>query len=311
MIKHDNQGPRLATQVLSFALVALVAVAAAGRQFELMIAIIASATLAAIGLQRLFPASRLLWIAFVNLIAVYASVFALFVDELFSAVDRAALAIGFMLPVLAFVAGCWWRREDIKAAARSELQIRQPTFRSAIWLLPVLLVGATVVAASRLQADLGDGQILFLVAMAVIALIVAGLARDVAVFLVDTGLVFDEFFQRITALVLPAFAFLTFYSLLLIVFAALFCLTSQIALEPQFRVDGVPRALSFPEALHFSAATISTVGYGDIVPLTSLARVLAAIEVVLGVMLFLFGVSEILEYSREQRAKHRKGGGPP
>lgn len=273
-----------------------------------MIAIVASASLAAVGLQRLFPASRLLWIAFVNLIAVYASVFTLFVDELFRRVDSLTLAIGFILPVLSFVAGCWWRREDIKAAARSELQKRQPTFRSALWLLPVLLVAASVIAASRFQGELGDGRPLFLISMTTIALIAIGLTRDVAVFLVDTGLVFDEFFQRVSGLVLPAFAFLTFYSLLLIVFASVYCLASQFAIEPQFRIDGVSRALTFPEALHFSAATISTVGYGDIVPLTSLARVLAAIEVVLGVMLFLFGVSEILEYSREQRARHRKGG---
>ena len=56
-----------------------------------------------------------------------------------------------------------------------------------------------------------------------------------------------------------------------------------------------PRALSFSESIYFSIVSISTVGYGDIVPHSSLARVLASIEVVCGFMLLLFGVSELLE----------------
>jgi hypothetical protein len=50
----------------------------------------------------------------------------------------------------------------------------------------------------------------------------------------------------------------------------------------------------------FSIGTI-TVGYGDITPYSSLARVLASLEVFCGIMLLLFGVSELLEYAREHR----------
>ncbi len=50
---------------------------------------------------------------------------------------------------------------------------------------------------------------------------------------------------------------------------------------------------------------MSTVGYGDIVPHSSLARVLASIEIVCGFMLLLFGVSELLEYTREHREQGR------
>ena len=66
-------------------------------------------------------------------------------------------------------------------------------------------------------------------------------------------------------------------------------------------MDNVIRALSFSEAMHFSIVTISTVGYGDIVPASNIARVLASIEVICGVLLLLFGVSELLEYTREHR----------
>jgi voltage-gated potassium channel len=63
--------------------------------------------------------------------------------------------------------------------------------------------------------------------------------------------------------------------------------------------------LNCPEALYFPVVTLSTIGNGDIVPVSSVARTLAAREVVLGVLLLLFGVSEILEYSRERRARRR------
>jgi len=54
---------------------------------------------------------------------------------------------------------------------------------------------------------------------------------------------------------------------------------------------------------------MSTVGYGDIVPHSNLARVLASIEIVCGFMLLLFGVSELLEYTREHREQGRGRGG--
>jgi putative Mn2+ efflux pump MntP len=64
--------------------------------------------------------------------------------------------------------------------------------------------------------------------------------------------------------------------------------------------------LSFSESIYFSIGTISTVGYGDIIPYSSLARVLASLEVFCGIMLLLFGVSELLEYAREHRQDRRR-----
>jgi hypothetical protein len=51
---------------------------------------------------------------------------------------------------------------------------------------------------------------------------------------------------------------------------------------------------------------MSTVGYGDIVPHSSLARLLASLEVICGFMLLLFGVSELLEYTREHRTRRSR-----
>jgi len=102
-------------------------------------------------------------------------------------------------------------------------------------------------------------------------------------------------------LAIPAFAFLTFYALLVILFASVFSIVSQFPAGEHFRVGSTSRSLSFSEAIHFSVVTISTVGYGDIVPASNIARVLASIEVICGVLLLLFGVSELLEYTREHR----------
>jgi voltage-gated potassium channel len=66
-------------------------------------------------------------------------------------------------------------------------------------------------------------------------------------------------------------------------------------------MGNTPRALNFSESIYFSIVTISTVGYGDIVPHSSVARVLVSLEVICGFLLLIFGVSELLEYAREHR----------
>ena len=70
-------------------------------------------------------------------------------------------------------------------------------------------------------------------------------------------------------------------------------------------MGGALRGLSFSESIYFSIGTISTVGYGDIIPYSNLARILSSLEVFCGIMLLMFGVSELLEYARE----HRQGRG--
>jgi voltage-gated potassium channel len=130
-------------------------------------------------------------------------------------------------------------------------------------------------------------------------LIVLVVSGDVCTFLLDTGLLFEDFFHRIAGLLVPIFAFFTFYSLLVIVFATFYRIIDRFSEAAQFLVHGQPKALTFTESLYFSIITLSAVGYGEVVPITSLVRGIVAVEIICGVMLLLFGFSEIIRFSRE------------
>lgn len=294
---------------ISLTLVALVAVSVAGNALILFLAIIASAGVATALIRWLFPEAPFFALTFANLIALYASIFAFFMEELFELIGPAVAGLGFSFPVLFFLVGCWLRREDVQAVVDNpDLRGGRRLYRALLWLLPVFAVGFGVLVLSVIDAPLVNNSAAFLASMLLIGLIVLAVSRDVAVFLVDAGLLFEEFFHRMSRLAVPAFAFLTFYSLLVIVFASIYCILSQYSPDPHFRVANVARSLGYSEAIHLSITTISTVGYGDIVPISNAARVLTSIEVICGVLLLLFGVSELMEYTREHRREHGAGG---
>ena len=134
------RAPRLMSELLrsglSLAFVFLVAVATAGIFSPLFFAILLSAGLAIAFIQALFPASRLFSIAFPNLIAVYAAIFSLFVDQIFPGVDLWVLSVGFCLPILFFVAGCWLRSGEVRAVvAHPDLRSERRLFGALAWLL--------------------------------------------------------------------------------------------------------------------------------------------------------------------------------
>ena len=89
-------------------------------------------------------------------------------------------------------------------------------------------------------------------------------------------------------------AFVTFYGLLVVVFTCLYRIADLTMPVPQFSLHGSPARISFVDALYYSAVTITTLGIGDISPVSMLVRALTALEVVSGVLMLLFGFSEIM-----------------
>lgn len=238
-------------------------------------------------------------IALANGLAVYATLFAFFTESNFPAVGRPVTYLGFILPVCAFLGSAWWHREALAglvASARLRETAHFP--RLLAWLAPLLTIGAATFALPELGADVEAQEIALLAAMALIAAVVAAASRDVVAFLLDASLLFEAFFARIRRLLIPAFAFLTLYSLLVIVFACVYRLVDEITPGPMLSFAGEPREMTFAEALYFSVVTLSTIGYGDVVPHAPAARAIASVEAILGVLLLLFGFAEIMSASR-------------
>lgn len=247
----------------------------------------------------LFPGGLHFAVALANGLAVYATLFAFFSESNFPRVEGLVSDLGFLFPVVAFLASAWWHRSAFARLVASERLRETAHFPRLLgWLVPVLVIGAASFALPELDLSARTEQTAFLLAMTLISMVVAAASRDVVAFLLDASLLFEAFFARIRRLLIPTFAFLTLYSLLVIVFACLYRLLDAAMGEPMLAFAGIRRAMSFSEALYFSVVTLSTIGYGDVVPVGPAARTVASIQAVLGVLLLLFGFAEIMSASR-------------
>lgn len=251
-----------------------------------------------------FPGSRAFAVGLTNGVAVYACLFVYFLEANFGPVELWARLLGFLLPVVGFLvsAGVQRRRIQQIVTASQPRDTRHPQ-RLFLWAVPVALVGGASFLVPALELEQSGYDLVFLGAMLLIALAVAWLGTNIAVFLLDSSLLFEQLFQRLGRLVTAAFAFLSFYSLLVIAFGAVYRLLAHLATTPQFAVGGVLRELTFSEALYFSLVTLATLGYGDVVPAAAAARILVAVQTVTGLLLLLFGFAEIQRALRE-RGEH-------
>lgn len=271
----------------------------------LLTIIILCAVFGAVGLFLwMFPGSRFFVLAFANSLAIYTSVYSFLQLSNFSSAAPWAFAIGYLLPILVFLSAVALKREEIHQLSRvEELRRAHLSGRKFVWILPMFVIAAASFALPRLSLDQGAISLALVGCMGIIAIFVAAVSRQISLFLIDTGLLFDQFFVRTGRLFRPAFAFFTLYSFIVIVFAMIFRIMDRLATEPIFLVEGARSAISFSDGLYFSLITMSTVGYGDITPAGEAVRVVAAIEVMLGILLFLFGFAEIMRYVREADSK--------
>jgi len=90
-----------------------------------------------------------------------------------------------------------------------------------------------------------------------------------------------------------------FYSLIVVVFATLYRLIDMFDRADTFTIAGTVQQLTFVESLYFSIVTLSTVGYGDIVPVSYAVRAVVALQIVAGIVLLLFGFQAVLRSARD------------
>jgi hypothetical protein len=135
-------------------------------------------------------------------------------------------------------------------------------------------------------------------AMAFVAAVSTASVGDVVRLLADIAAVFREVTRRLALLAVPVAAYCSLWALLSVVFGCLYRIADGLSQEPLFHGPGGPLRPGFSAALHFSAVTLSTVGYGDIMPADDGVRLLAAVQAVMGQLLLLFGFYEIMRGSQ-------------
>jgi Ion channel len=104
-----------------------------------------------------------------------------------------------------------------------------------------------------------------------------------------------------------------------VVFASAYRIADGLSVVALFHGPAGPIRVSYSDALHFSLATLSTVGYGDIQPYDDGIRVLASLQVVAGQLLLLFGFAEIMrarpgpkdDGEEPRRRRRHEEPGPP
>ncbi|RJF83343.1 potassium channel protein [Azospirillum cavernae] len=285
--------------LLTAMLLGLIALSIRSVSGDLTFVLLGSVGLVVGAFHYLFPGSQFFTLALTNFIGVYACIFVFFLESNFHTITPMLQGVAFVLPLAAFLGGAWWRADDIRRIVMSRRLRDGGHFdRIFLWMAPVWGIGALTFLVPGHDIAPDTLSAIFLVSMSAIAGVVAFVARDIAIFLLDAGLLFEGFFQQAARLVLPAFAFLTFYSLSIIMFGAIYTIMDRFMVEPNFVIEGVRRDLTFSEGLYFSIVTFATVGYGDIHPVSGAVRLVCGVEIVMGVLLMLFGFSAIVGHAK-------------
>ncbi len=295
---------------LTLGLYVLVSVAVSDTLGLFFVVMLAAVALSVTVFYWLFPGSHFTTIALANFLSIYACLYIFFVESSFPVASDWSIRIAFVLPIAAFIAGVWLRRREIHRLVRHEADSRvHYAPRLFFWLVPVFAVGLATFLLPHLDYEAETISILLMLSMTLIAIVVFAVSRDVTAFLLETGLLFEEFFDQTSALLAPTLAFFTYYSFVVVVFGSFYRIIERLIPGPHFVVSGVARELTFLEALYFSIITLSTVGYGDLVPASSLVRAIASLQIIIGVWLIIFGFSEVLRYARERdwRDQRRHG----
>lgn len=93
------------------------------------------------------------------------------------------------------------------------------------------------------------------------------------------------------------------FRLVFTVFMVLFVASALI-----FQIEHVvnPTISTFWDAFYFMAVSITTVGYGDITPVTNLAQLIVVVTVVLGITIVPAQITSMIKYLAEQKDTKKK-----
>jgi len=255
---------------------------------------------AAVGvLYLLFPQGPQFALNAANGLAMYTCLFAVVGRSAFpDAADWARIA-AFLLPIVAFVGACWVRRRALRpwiGAAHAPDLAHLPRF--AGWLAAMGAVAVLSLSLPFSRAAPGAQTAALLAAMALVSAISAGAVGEVVRLLADIAAIFREVTGRLARLAVPVAAYCSLWAMLTVVFGCLYRIADGLSRAPLFHGTEGPLRIAFPGALHFSAVTLSTVGYGDIQPTDDGIRLLATVQALLGQLLLLFGFYEIMRGSQ-------------
>jgi len=258
------------------------------------------AVLVLIGLFHIsFSDSDFFSIIFANSVGVYACIYVLFVVSNFPQADAVSQQIGFVLPLLAFGAGVLGHRKQIQhLIKRTPHHVTVPFREAGSWLGPLLIVAVVTTYLQIGHWSTSSQDVALIISMSVIGVIAWLTSKHIALFLMECGLIFRTFLRSAAKLARPAFALMTCYFLLTIIFACVFTIYDQTGPGSHFLTNGVAQPLTFPDGLYLSVSTLTTVGFGDIIAIAPLARLIVSFEVLCGILLLLFGVEAMLDRGR-------------
>lgn len=243
-----------------------------------------------------FPGSDFFSIIFANSVGVYACIYVVLVVSNFPQAHSISIQAGFILPLLAFAAGVLVHRQKIqRVIEHTPHHVTFPLREAARWVAPLLLIAALTTYLQIADWSTRTQDAALAISMTTIAALAWLTSKHIAIFLVECGSILRAFLRNAAKLTRPAFALLTCYSLLTITFGCIYTIYDQSRTTSHFLTNGAAHTLTFPDGLYLSISTLTTVGFGDIIAVTPLARLIVSFEVLCGILLLLFGVEAMLD----------------
>ncbi|MDX1376340.1 MAG: potassium channel family protein [Burkholderiales bacterium] len=310
---NDEQG-RNRGALIGIALIAmmvlLIALAVGAQRTGFVALLLVTVVVAVVCVRAALPAAPLLWITFGICVPLYTAAYATMLTTLYRGAALPAVYLGYLLPLVAFVGATFWRR----AAIAQRLATLRPGHRPRLaggmaWLGLTAALGLGARAFMPAPSTPAIDALGLLLVMLAAGVLVVVFILDIATLLTETGTLFRAFATRMARRLVPIFSFVVVFVFVVVVFASGYAVLDRFAGVANFSVGGEARALNFAEAIYFSFVTLSTIGYGDITPLTHIARVIVVGEVVFGVVLMLFAFAEIAAYDPDAQAREDSGAG--